>query len=50
MVKIIAEDLPTFPIHYHPDITIARKGLEGPGPRPAIQRASAANIHLWELR
>ena len=50
MVKIIAEDLPIYPIHYHPDVTIARKGLEGPGMRPAIQRASASNIHLWELR
>jgi peptide/nickel transport system substrate-binding protein len=46
----IAEELPVLPLFYHPDITISRKGLEGPGAVPAVQRASSWNIHLWDLK
>jgi ABC-type transport system substrate-binding protein len=50
ITKHIAEELPVLPLFYHPDITISRKGLEGPGAVPAVQRASSWNIHLWDLK
>lgn len=50
LTKILADDLPVLPLFYQSDISIARKGVEGPGPVNSTQRASSWNIHTWELR
>ena len=50
ITKIMAEDLPVLPLFYHPDISIARKGVEGPAIVAPVQRASSWNIHTWEIK
>jgi peptide/nickel transport system substrate-binding protein len=50
MIKLLAEDLPVFPLFYRVTGLAAQKTVEGPGRTAPLQAASSWNIHTWNLK
>ncbi len=50
MIKLLAEELPVFPLFYRVTGLAAQKAVEGPGRTAPLQAASSWNIHTWDIR
>jgi peptide/nickel transport system substrate-binding protein len=50
MVKLLAEEVPVFPLFYRVTGLAALKSVTGPGRTAPLQAASAWNVHTWELK
>lgn len=49
MVKMIQEELFTFPVYYNPLGSAMRAGLKGPASPPDLNGSDEWNIHTWEI-
>jgi peptide/nickel transport system substrate-binding protein len=50
MVKLLAEELPVFPLFYRVTGLAAQKSVAGPGKTAPLQAASSWNIHTWDVK
>jgi peptide/nickel transport system substrate-binding protein len=50
MTKLLAEELPVFPLFYRVTGLAARSTVQGPGRTAPLQAASTWNIHTWDLK
>jgi peptide/nickel transport system substrate-binding protein len=50
MIKLLAEELPVFPLFYRVTGLAARSTVTGPGRTAPLQAASSWNIHTWDMK
>ena len=50
MMKIVMDELPSFPAYYNPSGVAVRKGLEGVGVGSVFTRENSHDIYLWDIK